>query len=180
MHVQRFANCQRAVPQAVVRRSEQLLSPSAEGWPLKGRAGAGPGALPLLLPSGAPGDRRGEALDAEGYFASSLTQVPCTQCTETISREQRRTRGRSRFPRQGQPDPLAPMPGVLLIKGFCRNESLLRLGGGEGVGGGWWGGSFQHRVGDQSCGPEQKEVQQTPIPETQQFPRQLSPPRKAW
>lgn len=65
-----------------------------------------------------------ETFNAKGRFSFSLTQVPCTPCTETTSREQRRMRGESRFP---QPRAVRPslFPDMFLIKEFCRKLASL-------------------------------------------------------
>lgn len=42
--------------------------------------------------------RMGGRYSVMGHFSFSLTQVLCTQCTETTSREQHRMPGRSRSP----------------------------------------------------------------------------------
>lgn len=56
---------------------------------------------------------------------------------------------------RGQSDALSSIPGMFLIKEFCRKLTVSSSPGreDEGIGRGWWG-SIEQRVGDQSCGPE--------------------------
>lgn len=115
-----------------------------------------PGALQLLLLSGTPGHQRlGEDFAAKGYFLSPSHRC----CVHNVQRLYQESNtgcgGEVGFYSQGQSDPLIAIPGMFLIKEFCRKLTVSSSPGigDEGIGSGWWG-SLEQRVGDQSCGSE--------------------------